>query len=263
VDIQEYISSGIIESYVLGLTSSDERREFEKLCTQYPQLVTARTDFELLLEKKMLDSSPLPDAAVKEKVMKAIRQYPHVNQTKVISMEQTQTNRNSSSMKWVAAASVILLLAAGYFAYDYYSKNKDLEKELADSKASMTKMEENQKIMSDPNIAVVNLKGTDKAPKSAASIYWDSTAANVYMVVKNMPKLASDKQYQLWSIIDGKEAGLQPTSLGLFDVGEDGKIILKMSGSKKADMFAITIENKGNSGGPNLEQLQVIGKTSL
>jgi anti-sigma-K factor RskA len=72
-----------------------------------------------------------------------------------------------------------------------------------------------------------------------------------------MPKLASDKQYQLWALIDGK-----PTDLGLFDGGKD-KVILKMNNTQKADAFAITIENRGNTGGPNLQQLQSMGKAKL
>jgi hypothetical protein len=51
VNIQEYISSGIIESYVLGLASDEERREFEQTCAQYPEVLAARIEFELAMEK--------------------------------------------------------------------------------------------------------------------------------------------------------------------------------------------------------------------
>jgi anti-sigma-K factor RskA len=271
VDIKEYISSGIVESYVLGLASSEERAEFEALCGQFPELVAARNDFEIAVEARLLGLAVIPAHEVKEKVMSNIRQQSSRNQTKVITMEKS-TNSSSSSLKWVAAASIILLLVAGYFAYDLNNKNKKLQSELAASKGTVdstaqenAKMDEAlQSMVSDPNVAVVSLKGTEKAPKSTANIYWDSTSANVYLVVKNMPKLPSEKQYQLWSIINGQDGQLQPTSLGLFDVGEDGKIILKTdTGAKKADAFAITIENRGNTGGPNLGELQVMGKTIL
>jgi hypothetical protein len=36
-----------------------------------------------------------------------------------------------------------------------------------------------------------------------------------------------------------------------------------MDGAQKADAFAITIEDRGNTGGPNLGQLQNMGKTKL
>ena len=42
------------------------------------------------------------------------------------------------------------------------------------------------------NTTVVNMVGTKVAPKSSANVYWDSTSTNVYLVVKNMPKLPTD-----------------------------------------------------------------------
>ncbi len=73
-----------------------------------------------------------------------------------------------------------------------------------------------------------------------------------------MPQLPSEKQYQLWALINGN-----PKSPGLFDPQSENKVILKMNNTQKADTFAITIENRGNTGGPNLEQLQSMGKASL
>lgn len=270
MNIQEYISSGIIESYVLGLASQEERAEFEKLCREYPEIVDARTRFEIAFEKQLLEQAPTPASEVKEKVMNAIRQQPSVNQTKVITMESSNTSRSSSSMRWVAAASVILLLGAAFFAYKFYNQTQDLKNSNAELQAQkqstdsvLNKMVEEQRVIQDPNVAVVNMQGTEKAPSSSANVYWDSTSSNVYLVVRNMPKLPNDKQYQLWSLINGANGQLQPTSLGLFDVGDDKKLILKMNNTQKADAFAITIENRGNTGGPNLEQLQNMGKTKL
>jgi anti-sigma-K factor RskA len=265
VNIGEYISSGIIESYVLGLASAEERAGFEMLCRQHPELVAARNDFEVALENQLLSESIAPGAGMKERIMQRIRQDIPAGQSKIVSMENTDSTPRSG-WRYAAAVAVILLLAAAYFAYNFYSKNKELKQELAKSKDTQTEMNarlKNLEIVMQPNVAVVSLKGTEKAPTASANIYWDSTSADVYLLVKNMPKLPSDKQYQLWSIINGKDGGLQPTSLGLFDMGEDGKVILKMEGAKKADAFAITIESRGNKGGPTLEQLQSMGKTSL
>lgn len=263
MNIKDYISSGIIESYVLGLASAEERTEFEKLCREYPELVAARTSFELALEKHMAGLAALPNESLKEKVMNAIRQQSSVNQSKLITMENSSKSRQGGIARFVAAASVILLLGAAYFAYKFYSENKDLKESNQNLQSKIGTVDSTLKIMSDPNVAVVNLKGTEKAPTSSANIYWDSTSADVYLVVKNMPKLPNEQQYQLWSLINGQDGSLQPKSLGLFDIGNDGKVILKMSNADKADAFAITIENKGNTGGPNLEQLQSMGKARL
>ena len=110
--------------------------------------------------------------------------------------------------------------------------------------------------MHDPTVMVVNMVGL-RGSSSSANVYWDSTSTDVYMVVKNMPKLPSDKQYQLWALIGNK-----PVDLGLFDLPQSN-VILKMKNTQKADAFAITIENRGNTGGPDLEQLQSMGKAKL
>jgi hypothetical protein len=261
VNIKEYISSGIIESYVLGLALAEERAEFELLCEQHPELVAARNEFETALEENLVDGEIPLTGEAKEDLISTIRPHFSLKPNKTIIMENNSKN-GSSSMRLLTIVSVLLLLGAAYFAYNFYSKNQKLEGDSKDLQAKLDKLVDEQKMISDPNVAVVNLVGTTPA-KASASIYWDTTSSNVFMVVKNMPKLANEKQYQLWSLINGQDGSLQPTSLGLFDVGEDGKIMLKMSNTNQADAFAITIENKGNTGGPNLDQLQTMGKTRL
>jgi anti-sigma-K factor RskA len=254
VNIQEYISSGIIESYVLGLASSEERVEFEKMCTLYPELVEARTNFELSVERQALQNSVAPPTGSKEKTWAAIQRSSSTGPSKIISMEPRKSG--SAGLRWFAAASVALLLLASYFAYTFYNKNRALQATIARNDTLMHKMAEGEKIMHDPNVMVVNMVGL-KGSASSANIYWDSTSTDVYMVVKNMPKLPSDKQYQLWALI-----GSTPVDLGLFDPPQSN-VIFKMKNTQKADAFAITIENRGNSGGPNLGQLQSMGKAKL
>ena len=122
MNIQEYISSGIVESYVLGLATAEERTEFEKLCAQYPELVEARKKFEEAIERQAMENAPAPPEFLKEKIWTHIQQ----SSTKIITMEPT--TRRSSGLGWVAAASIILFLAAGYFAYKFYNESKDLKK---------------------------------------------------------------------------------------------------------------------------------------
>ena len=260
MNIKEYISSGVVESYVLGLLTAQERFEFEQYCEAYPELKAARDAFELAIEKQAMENAVPPPINVKEKIFSAIQQKPASNLSKIVSIEPTI--RRSSGLRWMAAASIILFLVTGYFAYTLYNQNRDLNNSLKSLEAKVDQMEEYQKIMSDPNIAVVNMVAMTPA-KASASIYWDSTSSDVYLLIKNMPQLPSDKQYQLWSIINGQNGQLQPSSLGLFDAGENQKVILKMSNVKKADAFAITIEKRGNTEGPNLEQLQSMGKTKI
>lgn len=265
MNVKEYIASGIVESYVLGLASDDERREFEQLCARYPELVEARNHFELLLEKQALENAEEPPAKSRSAIWSAIKDSETASTVKVIPIEP-ERSRSSSGIKWLAAASIILMLVAGYFAYEFYSKNKELQTANGNMDAKIksmdsviNQMKEELTIMKNPKNRVIQMTSLKGPNRSTADVYWDSTSTSVYLLVKNMPQLASDKQYQLWYLLDGK-----PTSLGLFD-GDKPQVMLKMEmeNAKKADAFAITIEPRGNTGPPHLEDLQVMGKTKL
>lgn len=80
MNIQEYISSGIVQSYVLGQADPAERAEFERLCAQYPELVDERKAFEEALEKFALQNAVVPPQQVKDAFLEVI-QLP-VNQSK-------------------------------------------------------------------------------------------------------------------------------------------------------------------------------------
>jgi anti-sigma factor RsiW len=51
VNIQLYIRSGIIESYVLGLAEPAEQHEFEQLLPLYPELQDALKAFQQQVEE--------------------------------------------------------------------------------------------------------------------------------------------------------------------------------------------------------------------
>ena len=99
------------------------------------------------------------------------------------------------------------------------------------------------------------MQGTQMSPGSFANIYWDSTSKDVYLLVNNMPKPASDKQYQLWAIIDGK-----PVDLGVIDEKVwDKKLLVQMKNVQNAQAFAITLEPEGGSPAPR-GSMYVMGK---
>lgn len=272
MNLKDYIESGIIESYVMGLASESERAEFEQLCTQHPELVAARRKFEEGLEQYASQQAVSPPPEVKVKVLEAIGNISPRPETsfnpssKIITMEnsKSEVRRPTGFLRFVAAAAVILVVVMGWLYYqtqqqykDLVNENNRLKSSYGETKSTLDKIVEEQKqVIADPNKTVVNMVGTKVAPKSSASIYWDSASTNVYIVVKNMPQLPSDQQYQLWALIDGK-----PKDLGVFDApNTDKNVILKMKNTQKAQAFAITIEKQGGAPSPTLDKMQSLGK---
>ncbi|MEJ7913954.1 MAG: anti-sigma factor, partial [Chitinophagaceae bacterium] len=88
---------------------------------------------------------------------------------------------------------------------------------------------------------------------SLATVYWDRRTNEVYLLVNKLPEPSSDKQYQLWALVDGK-----PVDAGVFDA-RTATALVKMKNITNAQGFAVTLENKGGSIAPTMEQMYVLG----
>jgi anti-sigma-K factor RskA len=272
VNLKDYIESGIIESYVMGLATESERAEFERLCAQYPELVAARRKFEESIEASAKEQALPTPPEVKVKIFEAIGKSapsslsgPSSNPPKIHTMENSKSPARAPGMlRFVAAAAVILLIGMVWLYFQARQQNRDLVRENDGLKTQRDTaqnilnriVQEQKQAIGDPNTTVVNMVGTKAAPKSSANVYWDSASSSVYLVVKNMPQLPNDQQYQLWALIDG-----MPNDLGVFDATND-RLILKMKDTKRAQAFAITIEKRGGSPSPTLEKMQAMGKAT-
>jgi len=278
VNIKEYILSGIVESYVLGLANAEDAAEFERMSAAHIEVRQAREEFELLLEKRSLENSVAPPRNIRSKIFSElqIESDRYLDENRNISTIQVEEAKSPAPvvkmnwLKWLAAASVILLLGSTalnfYFfnRYKHYSAQYDQlvarSAELAKNEQALrTSLQEYQNSLShirDTNMAVVRMAGssvpTSPDPTSAATVYWDKKSKDVYLLVNNMPAPSSDLQYQLWAIVDGK-----PVDAGVFDMKEG---VIKMKNIPRAQAFAITLEKKGGSASPTMEQMYVLGR---
>jgi anti-sigma-K factor RskA len=237
VNVQEYISSGIVESYVLGLASDEERREFEQRCMQYPEVMAARNAFEMAMEKQALENAIAPPADLKKRIFEEIKET-----TKAVYLPPTPV-RKINWAKYAAAASVILLAGSLYFNLNLYNKNKTLQNNYDNTVAKLNDVEKDIRILQqNPNVKMASMKGQEISPASFATVYWDTTSQDVYLMINNMPKPASDKQYQLWAFLDGK-----PIDMGLIEITEKPLQLYRLKKAQAAQAFAITLEKKGRA----------------
>lgn len=275
LDIKEYISSGIIESYVLGVVSDQERREVECMSHIYPELQEHLVETQARLEQLSEGWKKEPPAELKNKVMAAIRDEVKnetskpsgESDTKVIQMPQANA-KQSNFTKWVAAASVVLVLAASSM---FFMKNNELSKTesalaaktneikakealVADLENQVNAYNSEQAFMTDDQTVTIALAGTPNSPDAKVKAYWNKGQNQVMLAGVNLPQNEADKQYQLWAIVDGA-----PVDLGMLDADNPNKTLSKKVQASEVQAFAITLEKKGGSPTPNLEQLFVIG----
>jgi anti-sigma-K factor RskA len=262
MNVKEYISSGIIESYVMGLASETERLEFEANCLQYPEIAVARNAFELALEQQLLKDSVKVPSFLKQQIEEKIKSSVFETTTTEEKEERTPV-RQMGAWRWIAAACLILLAGLIYWTVmtnqkykDLQAKNRELQKQVEQSTAQMNAFKQDAEILQHSGMKMAALKGTANAPQAFATVYWDTTGSkDVYLMINNLPQPASDKQYQLWALLNG-----QPIDLGVFDMEvRQRHLLVKMQNVQKAQAFAITLEPKGGSTKPTMDSMYAMG----
>jgi anti-sigma-K factor RskA len=272
VNIQEYISSGIVESYVLGLANLEEREEFERNCNAYPEIRQAREDFEHLLEKNLMNQALNPPQGLKGRIFAEIEngQNPRSQSRPPEPMPMNFPVGRLRLTRWLAAASVILLICSTALNYYFFIRYRDSVSKYEQLVASQnriaaanlnlqTKLQDYELAwskMKDPAMAMVKMPGTAAHAGTLTTVYWDTRSKDVYLLVNNLPPPASDKQYQLWALVDGK-----PVDAGVFEL-QEGLSFVKMKNIPAAQGFAITLEKRGGSQSPTMDAMFVIGKVN-
>lgn len=258
MNIEEYISSGILEAYALGELSAAEQTAVEKNLLHYPELREELRHIEEVQEQLMIKAAIRPKASVKAQLFNTLLQPPS---GKVVAMQ-------SPAWKRAAAASLALAVLTSYLAYEYHDRwrtseanlttliaqNRQMAQDYNIVNERIDKMQTDMNVIGSPEFSRVVMKGSDHAPGSMAYVYWNEKTEEVYLSIQNMKELAYENQYQLWAMVDGK-----PIDAGVFDMHTVNGL-QRMKGMKGATAFAVTIEPRGGRPVPTLEKLQMIGE---
>jgi anti-sigma-K factor RskA len=262
VDIREYISSGVLELYVFDQLTEAERREVESMCAQHPEVKAELGAIQDSVDGYASAHRKNPAPELRSKILDQL-ELSDTKETKVVPMY------TSNNYRWLAAASVALfIISLGGNIY-FYNSYKNVNGELADLRTKNNVLADNNihltkqinnitddlTIISSPSNVRVALAGLPLSPASSALIYWDKERKQTYINMSGLPPLAESKQYQLWAIVDGK-----PVDLGMLPNEKQESLLLRMKDVSEPQAFAITIEPKGGSARPTLDQMIVLGK---
>lgn len=272
MNIPDYITSGILESYALGTVSDQERREVECLSAIYPEVRQERDRLTLALENYALMHSVTPPADLQQRIRERLtfadaEMAPvTAEETKVMPLHR---ERPVFQVAWLAAAAVALVLIA--FAYFLISQlqhkrefadqmaqvNTQLQTEVGQLRQQQTRNAQLLTLLRQPGVETVRLAAAkpDGDPADVL-VYWDRLKKQVTLEVERLPELPGDKQYQLWALVDGKpiDAGVFTTRTERYTLQQTNRPI------QNADTFAITVEKAGGSPTPTLSALVALGK---
>jgi hypothetical protein len=258
LDIKEYISSGILEAYVLGSVSPQEITEVEEISAKYPEV------------KK--------EISLKRKVINAIEKSEKKENKVILRSKIIPLNKKESAPYMIAASitfALICALAAGIFwqkwqhseekiivirrenlkAANNVSNARDsFEVKFRKDSLQLALVKKELYMVMDSGTAKIHLKGMSASPYSTGIVLWNKNSKDVFINLKNLPSPPDSMQYQLWALHKGK-----PADAGMIDMS-DPEPYHKMKPVIKAEAFVITLEKKGGSREPDMGAVCLMGK---
>lgn len=271
MDIQAYISSGILELYLSGQLEPAEAQEVERLAKEHPEIRAELDALEVALEKFATEHyDTTPSNGLLDNIMGTIAE---ADATQVVISPPIPTqldtdatlvplagSKPSMNWRWIAVAAAVALLISLAFNFQQFGALRQLNDQLGTLNQQQQQFSEQIdrtasqiEVLADANSRIIDLKGLDLAPNSKARVYWNTGSSKVYFRMDGLPQLTEEQQYQLWAIIDGV-----PVDAGVLLA--DGSLELANPISGDAVAFAVTIEPKGGSLNPTMDKMVLYGE---
>ena len=257
MNTENYISSGIIEQYVLGMCNAEEQLELEQHRKNYVAIDEAVISFEKELEQNLMRTTLSTNKNTDDKILSVLKNLQETNTNNTAPKEAIV--RSLSYKKYIAAASIGLLLGSvGYNIYQY-NKNKEQENNIANiiKNKSATLPIGDYKILTDPSITPVAMYGVPAHSICKCTLYWDKNTGKAYVMVHHLMPTGDGKAYQLWATVDGKKV-----NLGVINDTVRDRFVEVSNVPFDANEFMVTLENNGNAVQPTPGNEWLIGKIS-
>jgi len=283
VNAQDYISSGLLEAYVLGALSESEFEQVAGAICRFP----AVRDEVAVLEESMFQQAQLvavaPPPALEDRIWAALEaQVPAVTAPAPVAAEAPKTiplpppvpdlvPRRKTFPLGMAAALALLVasVAANYVVYQngqqreasLTAANAQLKSDMALRDGRIKAMQERYRseaeMAADPAMQMVAMRSLQPGKPMAATMYWNPGQQKAFVSVQKLPPPPSGMQYQLWAIADGK-----PVSLGMID-----NAIASAGGMQPVELpvtagqaFAVSLEQTGGVPSPTADRIYLMGK---
>ena len=272
-EIRAYIESGVLELYVLGDMSAEEKLQVEAMAQKHPAVQAELTEIERAMEMYADAQSVEPSSQLRDRVLNSLLtnlgddrnlrtvQHHEPDTARVVPLQRTATT--SIFYKYAFAASLLLLCLSGLALGIVYKRLQDSQQQLVSLRLNEQKftrqvsfLNEEINVFRDPSFRFIQLKGMPKTPSSALTVAWSAKRKKLMVDLSSakLPAPGEGKQYQLWAIANGK-----PVDLGVFDkTTADSTDMKLMKPVAAAQAFAVTIEPRGGSVNPTTDQMIVL-----
>lgn len=269
-DIKAYIESGILELYVLGDLSPEERLQVEEMASKHPDIKVELGKIEQSMEWYASENAVEPAEHLRDKILNSL--VTNLGDDSIFPTKKEPVKDNVVTMpvrqinfyKYAFAACFAMLVSSVAVLISVYGKLQRANTQLLAMNGqnqqfakTVSFMNDELDVYHDKSFKIITLKGTPKHDSASMLVAFNPVKKKVMIDIADLKLPQNDKehQYQLWAIVDKK-----PVSLGVFDkTSADTAIMKEMQPVSGPQAFAVTLEPRGGSVNPSMDQMMVIG----
>ncbi|WP_034044392.1 anti-sigma factor [Wocania ichthyoenteri] len=243
--INTFLSSGLLEKYLLGETTSAETEMVETYILKYPEVQNTYNTLQNNLEIVAKSNAVEAPKGILNNILEALDEKPVV-----------KLNTSYKSKKWYkfsVAASIAALIFAGT-SYLFYSQNQklseenqvvvdeifDLRSDIAQNNKMLDNVMRQLLKLNNPETEKYIIKGNERAKDLKTVAYINPKEKTSMIDVVSLPQLPEEQCYQIWAELQGKMV-----SLGI--LSEADRQLKSLPYTEDALALKITIEPKGGN----------------
>jgi anti-sigma-K factor RskA len=288
VNAQDYISSGLLEAYLLGGLSVGESEQVAGAVCRFPEVAAELARMEADLLHAAEEDAVTPPPGLDDKIWAAIKESGAANTSQAapapisdpvsqpyVPKQTTRViplgNAAHPAQSWLRAATWITLAGSMVANIALWSGRSTDRSQIALLEQQTTELSTKQKelvaslgrywneadMMAQPGMHPVPMLSTQPGHPMAATMYWDKAKSEAYVSVQKLPPPPSGMQYQLWAIADGK-----PVDLGMLEnnVAMQGGMQKVPKAVTAGQAFAVSLEKEGGNPTPTADKIFLLGK---
>ncbi len=248
--------TGILEQYLLGELSEDQRIEVENILKEDQELREYFYKIEDDFEKLAMENAISPPTYIKKSLLNSISEKKQITTDKDV-IPINKKSQHSIYLAIAASLALLFIVSSGWLYNQWQNSQNNLQivtEETLDLRNRIVVLEENLKetntwytAINNPNTIQLVLQGNQISPSSKAITYVNHKDKTVILNSKGLAELETNKTYQMWADVDGEmiDMGVIPAD----------KEMIAMKYIENAESINITIEPAGGNDHPTVEQL--------
>ncbi|TDQ30757.1 anti-sigma factor domain-containing protein [Zeaxanthinibacter enoshimensis] len=242
--IRLFLETDLLESYLLGNTTTEETLQVERYIAMYPEVRETYNELQSNLEAYAKMHAIKAPEGLKARILQKIK-------------AQDAGRRKFRRFAIAASISAVMFAASAYF---FYNQNLNLHQENAIVNTKIQNLEADMKqqledvrnqfiVLNNPQTRKVSIKGNKKAKDLKALAYINPVKKLSYINVQNLPQLPENQCYQMWAEVNG-----EMLNLGVIESADDKEKLRALPYAEDAVSY-ITIEPQGGNLTPTVQNI--------